>query len=111
LLFPFAPHIAEELNLLVSESLGKQIRKKIKPQSLQLEHWPEFDNKLIEDKTVEIIVQINGKVKGKLTVNFASAENVVKEEALKLEVVKQAMISETIKRVVFVPNRLINLVI
>ncbi len=103
LLYPFAPHISEEL--------GQLLNKSTKQKSLQLEKWPKFDPSLIVDKTVEVIVQINGRVKGKLTVNFGSSQETVQAETVKLEVVKQALLNETIKRAVFVPNRLINLVI
>ena len=109
LLYPFAPHMAEELNQIISSSAGQRVSKASK--SLQLEKWPEFDPSLIMDQTVEIIVQINGKVKAKLTVNSGSTQEVVQAEVMKLPVVMEAMKGETIKRAVFVPNRLMNLVI
>jgi leucyl-tRNA synthetase family protein len=124
LLYPFAPHIAEELNQLVSSSANQrilrrqgykgQVRKSANQKiikSLQLAKWPEFDSSKIVQKEVEIVIQINGKVKGKLQVAFDAVEEVVKTEVLKLPIVKQALTNDTIKRVVFVKNRLINLVI
>jgi len=99
-LYPFAPHIAEELNQTLK---GKK--------SLQLEPWPEFDKSKIIDKEVEIVVQINGKVRGRLNIAAESSEDQVKQEALKLEVVKKVLLQESIKRIIFVKNRLINLVI
>jgi len=100
LLYPFAPHISEELHELIG---GKK--------SLQLETWPKFDPALVIDQTVEIIIQINGKVKGKLTMARGVDQKLVEAEAMKLEPIKQALASDTVKRAVFVPNRLLNLVI
>jgi leucyl-tRNA synthetase len=124
LLYPFAPHVAEELNQLVSSSANQrilrrqgykgQVRKSANQKiikSLQLAKWPEFDSSKIVQKEVEIVIQINGKVKGKLQVAFDAVEEVVKTEVLKLPIVKQVLTNDTIKRVVFVKNRLINLVI
>lgn len=99
LLYPFAPHISEELNQALA---GKT--------SLQFEKWPKFDPKKIVDTTVEIVVQINGKVRGKVTVSAGSDEAIVKAEALKIEQVKNLITADP-KRVIYVPNKLINLVI
>jgi leucyl-tRNA synthetase len=100
LLYPFAPHICEELYGVIG---GKK--------SLQREKWPKYDEKLTVESTVEVIVQVNGKVKGKLTVERDVKQDVVQAEAMKLEPVKLALVNETIKRVVYVPNRILNLVI
>ncbi|MDE2312193.1 MAG: leucine--tRNA ligase, partial [Patescibacteria group bacterium] len=99
LLYPFAPHMSEELNQLLGQSATKRA------SSLQTEAWPQYDPKLIVDNTVEIVVQINGKVKSRLTVPHNAPE---------AEVTRQAMPvagGQNIKRVIFVPNRLINFVI
>ncbi|MBI3232109.1 MAG: leucine--tRNA ligase [Candidatus Doudnabacteria bacterium] len=100
LFYPFAPHLAEELNNLMK---GKE--------SLQREKWPEFDSLKTVDSQVDIVVQINGKVKGKVKVNFGSDEESVKLEALKPEFVRKFLVDDSIKRVIFVKDRLINLVI
>jgi len=107
LLYPFAPHISEELNQLVDAQRGHANRQ----QSLQNEEWPAYDPKLIVDQTVEIVVQVNGKVKGKVSVPTASDENTVKELGTNLTAVKILLSGQTIKRVVFVKDRLINFVI
>jgi leucyl-tRNA synthetase len=105
LLYPFAPHMSEELNQLISESANKRV------SSLQLESWPEFDPAMIVDQTVEIVAQVNGKVKGKVTVPAGSDEKSVKELVVNLTAVKILLSGQQIKRVVFVKDRLINLVI
>jgi leucyl-tRNA synthetase len=115
LLYPFAPHITEELNeiILLRQGYGGQVSKleKKKVSSLQFSAWPKFDPALTVDANVEIIVQINGKVKGKITVAANSSQDKVQPQVLSLPVVKQALVGDTVKRVIFVPNRLINLVI
>ncbi len=105
LLHPFAPHISEELHQIVGKSQNRKIK------SLQQTSWPIFDPALTVSSTVEIVFQINGKVKGKITVPAGSSQEVVQAQVVVMEVVKQALVGETIKRVVFVPNRLMNLVI
>jgi leucyl-tRNA synthetase len=107
LLYPFAPHISEELNQLVDRMRGHANRQ----QSLQQGSWPTFDPAKIVDTTVEIVVQVNGKVKGKITVPSGCDESAVKELGVNLPVVKIMLNGLQIKRVIFVPNRLINLVI
>jgi leucyl-tRNA synthetase len=100
LLYPFAPHIAEELN----QALGGK-------RSLQLEKWPEYDSSKIVSETLEVVVQVNGKVRGKVTVPANADEAQVKAEVQKLEAVQKALVNESVKRVVYVKGRLINLVI
>ena len=100
LLYPFAPHISEELNSVIG---GKK--------SLQLEKWPDFDPEMVIDQTVEIVIQINGKVKGKLTLSAGATQEQAQKAAMELETVKQATSGQSIKRVIYVPNRLISFVI
>jgi leucyl-tRNA synthetase len=100
LLYPFAPHVCEELSQILG---GKK--------SLQLESWPTFDPAKVVEQNAEVVVQINGKVRGKVTVPFNSKEDQVKAEAVKLEPVQKALTGSSIKRAIYVPNRLINLVI
>jgi leucyl-tRNA synthetase len=102
LLYPFAPHMTEELN----QKLESRNQK-----SLQFEKWPKFDPALVIDNEIEIIVQVNGKVKGKMVIARGLNEDKVKEEALKIEAVKQVLQTAQIKKVINVPNRLINFVI
>lgn len=100
LLYPFAPHIAEELNFI----LGNK-------ESLQKQEWPKYDESKTIDSEAEIIVQVNGKVKGKIIVSVNAQEAEVKEKALEIPAVKQALAQDSIKRTVYVKGRLVNLVI
>ena len=100
LLYPFAPHLAEELH----QRLGGK-------KNLQQEVWPDFDESKIADAEAEVVVQINGKVRGKVAVGANAEEAEVKAKALELAAVKQLMAQESIKRVIYVKGRLINLVV
>src|SRR6185369_10515571 len=100
-LYPFAPHISEELN----EILGGT-------QSLQLAKWPEYDStKAVTATTVQVIVQVNGKMKDKLQVVPGLAAADIKKQALESEKVQNALQGRKTSRVVIVPNRLVNIVI
>ncbi len=106
-LHPFAPHITEELNSLI----GVVTKNHGRDFSLQTLPWPDYDESKISESESDLVVQINGKVRGKIKIAQNASEEMVKAEVLKLEVVKQALLSESIKRVIFVKGRLINLVI
>ena len=109
LLYPFAPHISEELNEMIN--VDKLSGRTKRQQSLQLETWPEFDESKITESTAEVVVQINGKVKGKVIVDAGSSQEQVQAQAMAVESVKQVVGQTSIKRVIYVPNRLMNLVI
>jgi leucyl-tRNA synthetase len=106
LLYPFAPHITEELNEEISRSAGQKSVK-----SLQLESWPEWDEKLTIDNTVEVVVQINGKVKAKLSLTTGMVQDKAVAAAMEIDTIKQSLAGQSIKRTIYVPNRLINFVI
>ncbi len=99
ILSPFAPHFAEELYL----TLGL---KQIKDQK-----WPEYDEKLIKDQKVLLIIQINGKVRDKIEVpvgiNQKDAEKIVFESPK----IKIWISGKEVRKIIFVPNKLINIVI
>ena len=101
LLSPFAPHITEEIWIGVLKN----------KKSIHLEKWPEYDPKMIEDDTFELVVQINGKMRDKFEVN----KNISQKEAETLifsrEKVKTALLGKTPRKIIFVPKRLINLVV
>jgi leucyl-tRNA synthetase len=100
ILGPFAPHMAEEIWHILGEK-----------QSIFLSGWPKYDPQFIEDQLVNLIVQVNGRVRD----NVEIARNVSEREAqaLALQSVKlrQWIEGKEIKQVVFVPNKLINFVI
>jgi len=100
LLSPFAPHIAEEL----WARLGH-------PNSLANEPWPTYDPSALEQAEILIVVQVNGKMRGRMTVPAAVSEAQLKELALADRQVNKFIDGQSIKQWIIVPKRLINIVI
>ena len=98
LLNPFAPHITEEL----FEQMGYGI--------LNEQAWPKFDEKFCVEDEVEIVVQICGKVKAKLMIPMGAAEDVVIPMALEQDAVKAALDGKTIRKQIYIQNKLVNFV-
>jgi leucyl-tRNA synthetase len=105
LLAPFAPHIAEELWSKVHSSFV------IRHLPLSYAEWPKFDPALLIEDTLEIPVQVNGKLRDVIKV-AANADNAVLEGAAKVsEKVKPFIDGKTIKKIIVVPKKLINIVV
>jgi leucyl-tRNA synthetase len=100
LLSPFAPHIAEEL----WQALGHS-------QSLAHESWPEFDPSLARDDTIEVPVQINGKLRSKLTVPADADAAKLEATARADERIADLIGGKQVVKVIVVPKRLVNIVI
>jgi len=100
LLSPFAPHIAEEL----WQKLGHK-------RSIFLEEWPKYNLKLTQKESIILIVQINGKVRDKIETKSNISEEEAKDLALKSEKIKKWIGNRKIKKFIFVPKKLINIVI
>jgi len=100
LLAPFAPHISEEL----WQQLGNN-------SSIHTSEWPEWDESLLVQDSVKIAVQVNGKLRGEVEVPSDSDQEHVKNIALSDEGVSKHADSESIKKVIYIPNRLINFVV
>lgn len=110
LLSPFAPYLAEEL---CQRSRSSHLGSFKKEDSVHLQAWPVYNPELGHKETVDIIVQVNGKLRGTvaLPVKEASDETKVRAYALSNDRVKKHILNQHIKRVIFVPNRCINFVI
>lgn len=100
MLAPLAPHMAEEL----WERRGG-------PYSVHLQRWPEADPDLARDEEVELAIQLNGKVRDRLMVRADAVEDEVREAALSLEKVSAALGGSEPRRVIYVPGRLLNIVL
>ena len=100
LLAPFAPHITEE----IWHSLGHK-------KSVHLEKWPEFDPKKIMETEVKIAVQINGKVRGVVVIRPEAGEKEVREIALAMPEIAKWLEGKEVKKVIFVENKVLNLVV
>ena len=103
ILAPFAPHIAEEL----WEKLAPASHK----QGLAYERWPEVDSELIKEKEVELVVQVNGKIKDRIVVAADSDEEQIKQKALSSEKIIAAMAGKQARKIIVVKSRLVNIVI
>lgn len=99
LLAPFAPHLTEEL----WQKLGFE-------NSVHQQKWPKYDPELIKEKTITLVVQVNGKVRDKIEVEADILEDKAKELAISSEKVKKWIKDKKIKKVIFVPGKLINIV-
>ena len=98
LMAPIAPHWADELWTTVLGHEG----------SVHVEPWPTFDPEQAKADEIELAVQVNGKVKAKITVPADAAEDTVKEQAQ--EAVSRALEGKDVKKVVYVAGRLVNIV-
>ncbi len=97
---PFAPHIAEELWELIGNK-----------ESITKATWPKFDSSKIIQTEVEIIIQVNGKIRGRINVEFNSSEEFLKSTALNQENVKQYLTDKKIIKEIVVKNKLVNFVV
>lgn len=100
LLNPVAPHITEE----IWEKLGHD-------QSIAYESWPTYDESKLVDETVEIVIQVNGKLRDKILLPLDSSEEMVKEEALKAPNVQRHIEGKAIVKMIYVKNKLLNIVV
>jgi leucyl-tRNA synthetase len=105
LLAPFAPHLAEELWARLHSTFG------LRASSLPYEPWPKFDAALLVESEMEIPVQVNGKFRDVIKV-AVDADNATIEAAAKAAEKAQPFIAgKTIKKVIIVPKRMVNLIV
>ncbi|MBX9680770.1 MAG: leucine--tRNA ligase [Gemmataceae bacterium] len=100
LLSPFAPHLAEEM----WQTLGGAT-------TLAYEPWPAFDESLLQADSVEVPVQINGKVRAKIVVPAGLDSAAMEKAALADEKVQAQLAGKSIKKVIVVPGKMVNLVV
>ena len=100
LLAPMAPHISEEL----WQNLGHK-------KSIFLEKWPEYDPTLVKEEIVTLIIQVNGRVRDKIEVEVDIPEEEARKLAFSREKVQKWIEGKEIKKVIFVPGKLINIVV
>jgi leucyl-tRNA synthetase len=100
LLSPFVPHIAEEL----WEQLGET-------SSLADQSWPKYNPAALVSETQQIVVQVNGKLRGHIEVPTGASEEVVKAEALADTKVKVHVDGKELVKSIYIPGKLLNLVV
>ena len=101
LLNPIAPHITEELWNVVLEHKN----------TIAHEVWPVYDEAKLVQNTFDIAVQVNGKLRGTITVNIDDSEEVIKEKALSNENVKRHTEGKEIVKVIVIKNKIVNVVV
>jgi leucyl-tRNA synthetase len=100
LLHPFAPFLAHEL--------WEALRG---PEALLRARWPEYDPALAREDEVEIVIQINGKVRSRVLVPAGSAEEVIRERAMADEKVRASLNGKQVVKAIVVPGKLVNIVV
>jgi leucyl-tRNA synthetase len=99
LLFPFAPHLASEV---YERATGRRVWE---------DAWPDADPALLRRDTVQVVVQVNGKVRDSVEVDAGTAEEELKRVALERPKVQRHLDGRTVVREIVVPDKLVNFVI
>jgi leucyl-tRNA synthetase len=99
-LAPFAPHLCEEL----WQKLGHG-------KTLAYEPWPAYSEDLCKENTVELAVQVQGKIKDKITVDAGATDEQIQTAALASEKVQAALEGKTPKKIIVIKSRLVNIVV
>jgi leucyl-tRNA synthetase len=109
ILAPFCPHITEELWLKLKPASAKASARQ--KNSIFLEKWPKYDEKLIKKDIIELVIQINGKVRDKIEVSAEISKEEAEKLALNSKKIKTWLNNQKPKVIIFVKGKLINIVI
>ena len=105
LLDPFAPHIAselwEKLNVKFSDA----------PGDITEQRWPTYDERLLVEDETEIVIQINGKVRDRIRMPILATEGELKSAALSNPKIQDRIADKTVRKVIVVPKKLVNIVV
>ena len=99
LLSPYAPHMCEEM---YQHYTGEE--------TIAYASWPTYDEKALVQDEVTIVVQVNGKVRGRFDVAVGTDEDTLKEEAMKIENVQRQVEGKTIRKVIIIKGKVVNIV-
>ncbi|MFA9559097.1 leucine--tRNA ligase [Evansella sp. AB-rgal1] len=99
LLSPIAPHMSEELWSKLGHS-----------DTIAYQTWPVFDETLLVQNEVEVVVQVNGKLRAKLVIAKDASKEVLQEKAMELDKIKEEIEGKTVRKVIAVPGKLVNIV-
>jgi leucyl-tRNA synthetase len=100
LLYPFAPHLAQELWSLMGNATY-----------LDFEPWPQYDPAVIREETVTLIVQVNGRVRDTVAADAAVTADAARTLALASEKIRNILKGQTPKKVIYVEKKLVNIVL
>ncbi|NBI05711.1 leucine--tRNA ligase [Senegalia massiliensis] len=99
LLAPFSPYIAEELWSMIGND-----------KSVHSVNWPKYDEKALIKDEVEIVIQVNGKVRGKIMVSADISKEELEKKSLEIEKVKNMISGKELRKVIVIPKKLVNIV-
>jgi leucyl-tRNA synthetase len=100
MLHPFAPYLAHELWAMTGHT-----------SNLLKERWPEYDSALAKEDEIEIVVQVNGKIRGRVVVAADAPEAMIRERALADEKVRASLDGKQVAKVIVIPGKLVNVVV
>ncbi|MCI0365969.1 MAG: class I tRNA ligase family protein, partial [Phycisphaerales bacterium] len=100
MLAPFTPYLAEEL----WEELGRT-------GPVMKQPWPAWDPDLAKEDTIEMPVQVNGKVRGRIVVQIGASKEAIEQHALQDDKIQQFVNGKTIVKIIIVPEKLVNIVV
>ena len=100
LLNPFAPHLSSEL----WENLKS-------PGQITAQTWPAYDEKFLVEDEVEIVIQLNGKVRDRVKMSLQASEEEIKKAALALPKIQELTAGKKIRKVIVIPKKLVNIVL
>ena len=96
---PMTPHLAEEM----WQQIGKEGLVALQP-------WPEAEPELLRDKMVTLAIQVRGKLRGTITIRRDADQSEAEKLAFNDPVIKAAIEGKSIQRIIYVPNRILNVV-
>ncbi|MEK7572433.1 MAG: class I tRNA ligase family protein [Patescibacteria group bacterium] len=116
ILSPFAPHIAEELWQKIHSApqglaLGSLKARPFPAESIHFSKWPKWDENLIKDDEMKIAVQVNGKIRAEIVIKNIENEEDIKKKALSDQIVSKFTAGKEIKKIIYVKNRLVSIVV
>jgi leucyl-tRNA synthetase len=103
LLNPFAPHLSSEL----WEKLGAKFPDR--QEDITEQSWPDYDEQLLVENEIEIVVQVNGKVRDRMKMSILATEDEMKAAALANPKIRKLVAEKTIRKVVVIPKKLVNI--
>ncbi|MDB6136405.1 MAG: leucyl-tRNA synthetase [Verrucomicrobiales bacterium] len=103
---PFAPHVTEEIYARLRTAFPR-----LDARQLCLQTWPQWDEAALVVDEIEIVIQVNGKLRDKITVATTATEDEIKAAALASEKIQEFTSAGTIAKVIVVPRKLVNIVV
>lgn len=105
LMAPFAPHLTEEIYQT------KMVNDKEFHQSIHVSSWPEYKEEFLKEDTVTVVIQVNGKRRAEVTIDVADFNNQKMVEEKGYEVLGERVNKSQVKKVIYVPGKILNLVV